>query len=399
MMIPEPDKTVPEQLKKGSDHHDSSPDENIQNHYRRKSMEIKLAENIRSHRKRLGFTQEQLAERLGITLGAVSKWERGSSTPDLGYLMDLAELFHVSVDALIGFSMRGTDGDTESERIERMLSSSPVDQIAAEYDAALRKFPNHFRIVYGAAEAYRQIGSVYRKDDALKHALELYRHAIDLISQNKDPKITEVIIRDAVAGCYSELKDYKRAIAEYRKNNICGNNDARIGLMLIKNEKKPEEGIEYILQAYISHFIKAGNIFNGYIWYYIAMKDMVRSIQATEWLIRYLYSLKEDQEKRAYPDKIICLYHLILAALQDANGQPAEAEQSLRTAVRIAKAFDADPVYSMENILFTEIWNEPGAFYDSSGPTAVDGLRSTLDEMDIPISAAFREKFEKILRT
>ena len=83
-------------------------------------MENNLAENIRSFRKSLGFTQEQLAERLGITLAAVSKWERGSSEPDLSYIMDLAELFHISVDALIGFSMRSTDADAEAERIEEL---------------------------------------------------------------------------------------------------------------------------------------------------------------------------------------------------------------------------------------------------------------------------------------
>ena len=80
-------------------------------------MENTLAGNIRSYRKNLGLTQEQLAERLGITLGTVSKWERGSSEPDLSYIMDLAELFHVSVDALIGFSMRGADADEETDRI------------------------------------------------------------------------------------------------------------------------------------------------------------------------------------------------------------------------------------------------------------------------------------------
>ena len=58
-------------------------------------MENNLAENIRSCRKSLGLTQEQLAERLGVTLGAVSKWERGSSEPELSYIMGLAELFHI----------------------------------------------------------------------------------------------------------------------------------------------------------------------------------------------------------------------------------------------------------------------------------------------------------------
>ena len=66
-------------------------------------MENHLAENIRSARKRAGLTQEQLADRLGITLGTVSKWERGASEPEIGFLMDLAEVFRISVDALIGF--------------------------------------------------------------------------------------------------------------------------------------------------------------------------------------------------------------------------------------------------------------------------------------------------------
>ena len=56
-------------------------------------MENKLAENIRGYRKSLGITQEQLAERLGITLGTVSKWERGSSEPDLGFIMRSCSMF------------------------------------------------------------------------------------------------------------------------------------------------------------------------------------------------------------------------------------------------------------------------------------------------------------------
>lgn len=44
-------------------------------------MEMKLAENIRGYRKQRGLTQEQLAEALGVTVGAVHKWEAKLSTP------------------------------------------------------------------------------------------------------------------------------------------------------------------------------------------------------------------------------------------------------------------------------------------------------------------------------
>ena len=91
-------------------------------------MESILAQNIRSFRKRMGLTQEQLAERLNITLGTVSKWERGTSEPALPYLMGLAEIFRVSVDAMIGFSMGGGDADTEADRIRAMDREMAIER-------------------------------------------------------------------------------------------------------------------------------------------------------------------------------------------------------------------------------------------------------------------------------
>ena len=55
-------------------------------------METKLAENIRAFRKQKGMTQEQLAEALGVTVGAVHKWETRLSTPELALIMELADL-------------------------------------------------------------------------------------------------------------------------------------------------------------------------------------------------------------------------------------------------------------------------------------------------------------------
>lgn len=61
-----------------------------------------LGDRIKYHRKRLGMTQEQLAERMGVSAQAVSKWENNLSCPDISVLPDLAEVFGVSVDELLG---------------------------------------------------------------------------------------------------------------------------------------------------------------------------------------------------------------------------------------------------------------------------------------------------------
>lgn len=65
-------------------------------------MEQTLGKRIVSHRKRLGLTQDQLAESLGVTAQAVSKWENDQSCPDITMLPKLAQIFGTSVDSLLG---------------------------------------------------------------------------------------------------------------------------------------------------------------------------------------------------------------------------------------------------------------------------------------------------------
>lgn len=64
-------------------------------------LKNQLGANIVAYRKRSGLTQARLAERLNYSDKAVSKWERGESMPDVLTLVQLAELFDISVDDLI----------------------------------------------------------------------------------------------------------------------------------------------------------------------------------------------------------------------------------------------------------------------------------------------------------
>ena len=63
-----------------------------------------LGERIKYHRKRLNLTQEQLAQRLGVSAQAVSKWEHNLSCPDIAVLPDIAQLFGITIDELLGKS-------------------------------------------------------------------------------------------------------------------------------------------------------------------------------------------------------------------------------------------------------------------------------------------------------
>ena len=64
-------------------------------------MEETLGKRIVFHRKRLGLTQDALAERMGVTAQAVSKWENGVADPSTANLLALAKLYGVSAETLL----------------------------------------------------------------------------------------------------------------------------------------------------------------------------------------------------------------------------------------------------------------------------------------------------------
>ncbi len=64
-------------------------------------MNIEIANRLLELRKKHGYSQEQLAEKLGISRQSVSKWERAEASPDTDNLLLLADLYGVSLDELL----------------------------------------------------------------------------------------------------------------------------------------------------------------------------------------------------------------------------------------------------------------------------------------------------------
>lgn len=76
--------------------------------------ELSIGKRIMMLRKRSGLTQEQLAERLGVTPQAVSKWENDGSCPDISLLPVLADVFGVTTDELLGIKPMRESADKEN---------------------------------------------------------------------------------------------------------------------------------------------------------------------------------------------------------------------------------------------------------------------------------------------
>lgn len=82
-------------------------------------MNIEIANRLVKLRKEKGLSQEQLAEELGLSRQAVSKWERAESSPDTDNLICLAKLYNVSLDELLM-----TDDDLETIKEEQVKDSN-----------------------------------------------------------------------------------------------------------------------------------------------------------------------------------------------------------------------------------------------------------------------------------
>ncbi len=112
-------------------------------------MNLNLSKNIRKYRRDLSLSQEQLAERLGVSFQTVSKWERDECMPDITLLPRIAGFFHITVDALLGVNML-----KEEEEVEAIIAKCAEadchyrgDEIAALCEEGLAKYPNNFKLM------------------------------------------------------------------------------------------------------------------------------------------------------------------------------------------------------------------------------------------------------------
>lgn len=113
-----------------------------------KGMDLMTANRLQQLRKANGYSQDVLAEKLGISRQAVSKWERAESSPSVDNLVDLAKLYGITVDEMLN-----TDGDkvvikTQSNtkkdvkgKIKSVISKANDFGIYPEIAKQMAKFP------------------------------------------------------------------------------------------------------------------------------------------------------------------------------------------------------------------------------------------------------------------
>lgn len=119
-------------------------------------MNRNFSNNFKTMRKQRGLTQEQIAETLGVSCQAVSKWETNTSYPDISLLPIIADFFGVSVDFLIGHdtSKQFEEIDNASKLADNMFTENRYIEAVTVLREMLIKHPGNEKLCINSLGLY-----------------------------------------------------------------------------------------------------------------------------------------------------------------------------------------------------------------------------------------------------
>ncbi len=313
-----------------------------------------FGETIRTLRRRADYTQENLAELLGISPQAVSRWECGTAMPDLSLLPRLANLFGVSTDLLLG-----VDLDSRDKRIEEIRTkarNTATDGYRPEairiLREGLRNYPNAHALMTALADTLLLEGEA-------EESLTLARWVID---HEPDMKLKTDAI--STAACALDMMgEHERAEELVRTIPELGSDDLLIHLLKGTSrvrELRHKALIDGMASFACLYLLTSAEEDDGRP----ALSPDERR-EVLERLLR-LYALFFPDGDYGFYAQFPAQIHRELAKLDAVAGKPEEALTHLRACVRFGELFaSCDPEAERTSLLFR---GEADGGYVKTGP-------------------------------
>ena len=344
---------------------------------------IEIGNQIKKFRKQKNMSQEQLAEMLGLSVGAVSKWERSAAIPDLNYIVALADFFSVSVDVLLGYEMKNDSVQAIKDRIKESLLNKEYETGAKEAMMALQRYPNDFSIVYNCGVLFQLMGVELDDKEAVRKSIELFEYALLLLPQNTTPEISQVSIKNNIAVSYLVLDEKEKAVEQLKENNVCGINNSIIGLIYAEDLNKAQVGMEYLSFAFGKSVAEMIRVIYGYVNAFCLLNREQEALEAIRWLISYLDSIRKVEGVITYIDKLMAPCYAMYAMIEEKLGHKKEAKDYLTEAHEYAVRFDQTPDYDMKNLKYCVEMQENAIAYDDLGSTAMESVEAVFDKYHV----------------
>lgn len=327
-------------------------------------MSSTMGQIIKDLRKKNGFTQEELAERLGVTYQAVSKWENDTGMPDISQVVPLASIFGVSTDVLFGIA--DTTENEEAWKIVQHAGSlekyGEIETYLNAYDVlldGLKKYPNNLILMIncmhlGISLSLPENGWIYAEERAKEIASETIRQANFIIANSKN--ITDILsARQILVFLYcsqgkfdlasNEAKSFPpRADFTLYSNmaivNEYMNNNKRTATYLCSN-------IDYTLQALENDIARLGKA------YYNDGK-YTDAITVYETFFEVMRAIFKDETPLPYHDFDSGDCYLLLAKAYLAIGETSKAmnavEKSIMYFIDLYNTYEGEKVLQRSNI-------------------------------------------------
>ena len=361
-------------------------------------MRLKLHENIKNFRKERGLTQEKLAEALGVTVGAVSKWENGNNTPDIIMLGILADFFDVSVDVLIGFDMSSKRISDIVNRINTLTTERKYEEAITVSKDALTRYPHDFSILFASGMMYNAYAWEHQDKELSKTAINLLEESKLYLSQNTNPDINEFSIESTIATDYI-IVDEKEALKRFKKINFGGINNSILSLVYLQNDDI-NESLNYSTMGMINSL---GNMYNSSTTMIIALastgskRNIDSALVLADTLLNIIKQFSFDRV--GYFTKIESTYFLLKAYLYACLNNDEEMRDNVDLSITKAESYDNKSGSNDLSKDFKYFYAKQKSFIaiDSIGEKALDGLENTLNNQFFKISSVNKQAYKKLL--
>lgn len=202
---------------------------------------MSLEEQIKNYRKMSGMSQEKMAEKIGVSRQAITKWENGTGTPDISNLIAIAELFQVSLDELL---KKETSERKQSEYLYESSTEYDIDSVK-NYDiklggantVVLQACESEKIRVFLLSNLIKQLQSDYKvKIDDIKNRLdvEIQRMNDATEAQAKEGLIVQLLIPNKYMGKI-ELAVNSKRVELIRIVNDIVEVDGKVNEVLLKD--------------------------------------------------------------------------------------------------------------------------------------------------------------------
>ncbi len=225
---------------------------------------------------------------------------------------------------------------------------------------------------------------------ANSRALELLNHACELIAQNQDDTVSEVSIKTQIALAHLLLNHTEAALRILKEYNVCGINNARIGMILGDFLHDADEAEKYLGKAFSAFADEINDIMVGYANVFVQRKNYDAAIDCLLWLRIVLRGI-QPQTELTWFDKYDCVILETIAECYCFKGNFEKARSYLKEAASKAVNYDLAAPEKVGNMKFFVTLNlEKQPTYDLYGKTAMDCLLQRMHPDDDGVPRLWR---------